>query len=86
MRPSPKDRSVAHSHSGQEGAQAQDSGNRLTEREADNDSPYSPSIPELHSGISEEQEGKAPHTLGSGAAFKGLLGRQAESFAGLHAE
>lgn len=68
------------------GHRLQDSGNRLTEKEADNDSPYSPSIPELHSGISEEQEGKAPHTLGSGAAFKGLLGRQAESFAGLHAE
>ena len=55
------------------GHRLQDSGNSLTEKEADNDSPYSPSIPELHSGISEEQGGKTLHTLWSGAALKGLL-------------
>ena len=30
------------------GHRLQDSGNRLTEKEADKDSPYSPSITELH--------------------------------------
>ena len=45
----------------------------LIEKGTNDDSAYSPSITELHSGIGEEQEGKTLRTLWSGAAFKWLL-------------
>lgn len=50
----------------------------LTEKEANNDSP---SLPPSQSCTEESVRNrrKAPHTLGSEAAFKGLLGRQDES-------
>ena len=67
----PRRESVACSHSGQEGAQAPGLQKcRQTEKGADNESPYSASITRLHSGINEEQEGKALCKLWSDAAFK----------------